>query len=419
MIKYKNMRLGNFIFITILILLPAGINASQSSGTIESGNKNTLVCHSVDCISPTPGVINFAPTGTTPVTIDDINGIDGVAWGNEIGWINLDPTGSEGLIIEPTTGIISGKAWSQVSGWINFSVTGQSVKINNNGEFEGYAWTGGPYGGWLKFDCSFANACLKTDWRPISARTTSPGSGSPTGGSGGSTSQNNISNLGINDFCLNIPGYQNRIPSGYTQDQGGLCLLNIDYCKNLEGVQLTIPSTHVLNGSGQCILLTNENEDEFILGKNKIVSRTLEESIIDYCPNLFGLQARLPDGFAKNIVDCFPSQMDYCPNFLGNQYVIPDDMKINNSGECVKMTKSEIIENNSNILLEKNDKIRVLSYVFIPDFLVIPVVFPFIKSAFIIGNFQIDLISFLITILLITLLTFMIKKRLKTFVFKA
>jgi hypothetical protein len=377
----KNNKTITFVILFAVLVLPVNIKASESNGTIDTGNKNGLVCHSVDCLTPTPGVINFKLTGTTPVTIDDTNGIDGVAWGNEIGWINFDPTGPEGLTINPNTGIISGKAWSQVSGWINFSATGQSVKINNSGEFEGWAWTGGPYGGWIKFDCSFAGACVKTDWRPMGARTVvyTSGAGSP-----GSTVSN--------DSCPNLVGYQENIPPNYKKDEGGLCLLNVDYCNNIEGVQLTIPSSYILNGSGQCILLTEENKDEFIPTFVFNNASVTESQPIDYCPNFFGLQSRLPDGFVKNISDCFPKDVDYCPNILGNQYSIPDNMKINNEGECLKMTKKEIIENNSNIvnipvkisslskIFGENKLINLISVFFGLIFLILLIIF--IKKRF-------------------------------------
>lgn len=141
--------------------------ASVSLGTITPGFQNTKVCHEVSCASH--GTINFKPTGVTAITIDDTTGISGTAWGNELGWINFKPINA-GVTINPSTGLLSGKAWSQVSGWINFSVTGQSVVINNNGEFFGWAWTGGEQGGWIKFDCSDTSTCVKTDWRPIPAR---------------------------------------------------------------------------------------------------------------------------------------------------------------------------------------------------------------------------------------------------------
>jgi hypothetical protein len=66
--------------------------------------------------------------------------LNGIAWGNELGWITLNPTGVDGVTINPTTGALSGKAWSQVGGWINFAPTGQGVSISTSGEFSGWAW---------------------------------------------------------------------------------------------------------------------------------------------------------------------------------------------------------------------------------------------------------------------------------------
>ncbi len=116
---------------------------SAATGTIDPSFYNAKVCHDVTCTTPTPGVLNFIPTGVSPVLVDDVSGISGKIWGNELGWITLNPTGA-GLELNPTTGAVTGKAWSQVSGWINFSPTGQGVFIDTTtGEFSGWAWTGG------------------------------------------------------------------------------------------------------------------------------------------------------------------------------------------------------------------------------------------------------------------------------------
>jgi peptidoglycan hydrolase-like protein with peptidoglycan-binding domain len=159
-----------FIFVGFAFLLSfISTDASVSNGTILPGFQTAKVCYDTTCTNKTPGTINFIPSGITPITIADSTGITGKAWGNNLGWIDFKPTGG-GVSINPTTGVLSGTAWSQVSGWVNFSVTGQSVSINSNGEFVGYAWTGGTKGGWIKFDCSIFGACVKTDWRPIPYR---------------------------------------------------------------------------------------------------------------------------------------------------------------------------------------------------------------------------------------------------------
>jgi hypothetical protein len=244
------------------LLLAIGISssayASESSGTILPVFKNAKVCHSVGCVTPTPGVINFKPTGTAAVTIDDTLGIDGVAWGNELGWITFDPTGPEGLTINTTTGVIGGKAWSQASGWINFAPTGQSVTVNSNGEFVGWAWTGGPQGGWIKFDCADAAACVKTDWRPLGSRTvvvtpTGDGGNGPVSGSGGGGGS-------PSDMCWNLAGIQFTVPVGYTQNGGNTCQVTaepvasaLDACINIPGVQVSVPAGYTYDSGGLCV----------------------------------------------------------------------------------------------------------------------------------------------------------------------
>ena len=163
-----------YTFIAILFLaLPAGkIIASDTNGAIDNISKLAKICHDATC--NTFGVINFKPTinsntpGALSLAVTD-SGISGNAWGDEIGWINFKPTGY-GVVINPTTGVLSGYAFASSGSWINFAPTGQGVRINSTGEFIGWTWVSGAYGGWLRFDCSDIATCVKTDWRPISAR---------------------------------------------------------------------------------------------------------------------------------------------------------------------------------------------------------------------------------------------------------
>ncbi len=143
--------------------------ASLEIGYVDSVSHYAKVCHNVSCSSY--GNINFLPTQTStssPVVITDTN-ITGYLWGDELGWINLAPTGA-GVTVDPNTGILYGTAFSQSSGWVNFRPTNGGVSINANGEFVGYAWNGGEYGGWIKFDCADSSSCVKTDWRAVSQR---------------------------------------------------------------------------------------------------------------------------------------------------------------------------------------------------------------------------------------------------------
>ncbi len=420
-----------FLYICLFFVLFISIKAqaSVSSGTIDNTYKQALVCHEVTCSTVTPGIINFKPTGTTPVTIDDVNGIDGIAWGNELGWINFDTTG-ESLIINTTTGVISGKAWSQVSGWINFSVTGQQVKINNNGEFEGFAWTGGPNGGWIKFDCNTVGACVKTDWRPLSQRDNSEATTTATtttttntGGALSAGSSQPIDMITNVDMCSNLQGNQTIIPFGYKVDEGGLCLLDIDYCSNISGKQLSVPVGYGIDREGLCIKITENNQDKFFIPKkDKIINKGDIDnsgqdttSNNDLCINLYGMQNQLPIDY---VVDqngfCIPSNTDYCPNISGMQTDVPNNMFIGDDGECYYIKD----QNNKDIINIINEnvanKIKILGFSFISNNLQILIDLPFLNNLF---NKQIklDLMSVLIIIVLIIFIYMLVKsyKRIK------
>lgn len=152
--------------------------ASETSGTILSGSQYTRVCHDSAC--STYGTLNFLPTvtaTTTAIRITD-TAITGYVWGNETGWINFAPTGA-GVTVDAATGLVYGTAWSQAGGWINFRPSNSGtivggvpigVSITADGALYGYAWFGGVYGGWIKFDCSSADTCVRTDYRTISHR---------------------------------------------------------------------------------------------------------------------------------------------------------------------------------------------------------------------------------------------------------
>lgn len=251
-----------------------------NSGVIDhSNNDNTAkVCHNVDCSSY--GIINFELTQDTLV-IDDQSGISGKVWGNELGWITMNPTNA-GVFVDPDTGELSGKAWSQVSGWINFAPTGQTVVIDpDTGEFDGWAWSGGAYGGWIKFDCTNNSTCVKTTWR---ADSSSSGSGGGpkcsypfTSVDGECVCEPPLVDIGgwcayvdaFDDVCPNIDYLQVEVPLGM-QIVDGLCVpipLD-DVCPNIPDTQTSIPfGMHITNGqcvdnsSGGCTGNCGENDN--------------------------------------------------------------------------------------------------------------------------------------------------------------
>ncbi len=409
-----------YLYSTLIILTTLALSsASMSSGTIDPLYKTTKICQEVTCSNVSAYTLNMAPSGVTQVTIDDINGVDGVGWGSSIGWVTFDPTGPEGVTINPNTGILSGKAWAQSSGWVNFSVTNHQVAINNNGEFIGWAWTGGVGGGWVKFDCADVSACIKTDWRPIPARSTTTPVVTPTVSTGGGIissytdvcpnlpdQQYNVpSGYGLNsgvcspidDKCINLAGSQSIVPTGYNVDTGGLCVLkSLDMCPNISGNQSVVPVGQTINAQGNCMIQKVEDEVLPKLGEDQ-VGTTLSE--IDMCSNILGLQVSIPTGMIRDSDDsCVPVKLDYCPNIALNQVEVPADLVIDSKGNCIsgltKLDSNPVTINNSinvgdnRYVLPLTPSVNesepnLITYSFIPDSLKIGVKADIIADLFV------------------------------------
>lgn len=209
-----------FKYFFILIILGGWfmIYASTTDGTIDINYKTSLLCLNDSCSSTSQ--INFLTTRGDPVHITD-GSITGYAWSETMGWINLAPTNSG--ITNTSSGVLGGYAWGENAGWINFSPTNGGVTINNQGEFDGFAWAENY--GWVKFDCEVTNACIKTDWRPASARDSGGNSGGGShGGSFGAGGGDSDASDGVGDICPNIVGAQTLIPSGLVIDGAHNCV---------------------------------------------------------------------------------------------------------------------------------------------------------------------------------------------------
>ncbi|PIP68736.1 hypothetical protein CO033_02990 [Candidatus Nomurabacteria bacterium CG_4_9_14_0_2_um_filter_32_10] len=149
-------------------------------------NSQAKVCRDVACENPE--IIYFNTFEDNPLIIDIEKGLSGKVWGGEFGWITFNPPYGGVFFADTSTGLLKGTAWSETSGAINFSVTGQKVVINpTTGEWNGWAWASGPYGGWIKFDCSDISSCVKTG-----------------GGQSSSTDQVSYFRKFVNGFCALI-----------------------------------------------------------------------------------------------------------------------------------------------------------------------------------------------------------------------
>ncbi len=336
-----------FIFFTLLFTS----STFAATGYIDTSATNQAkVCYDTTCTSPTPSIINFELSQEPSIVIDSVTGLSGNVWGNSLGWIKFNPTGSGVSFSNNTTGLLTGKAWSQVSGWINFAVTGQSITISpSTGEFSGWAWTGGPYGGWIKFDCGDSSSCVRTTWRYSS--------GSSGGGGGGGSVPLPI------DVCPNIGENQTSIPQGYTVNSQGICVEVVDLCPNLLGDQNVIPENYILNDIGACVreeldLCPNISGIQSFVASNYIVNNqgNCVKTPVDFCPNDLGVQpsysdcSKVPLDVCLNLpgaqevvpsgnelIDgfCMPKDFDYCPSIEGIQTSIPNGYIVSSSGECV------------------------------------------------------------------------------------
>lgn len=166
-----------YFFILILITVSFVVNASETDGTIDATYYSALLCTNDLCT--TTSRINFKTSLGTSVHITD-TAITGDIWSEDMGWIRFNPGGGFGGVSNTSDGVVSGYAWGENSGWVNFGPFSNNgatpVSINNTGQFVGFAWAQNY--GWIKFDCNVVDACVQTDWRPISARDSGSTNGS-------------------------------------------------------------------------------------------------------------------------------------------------------------------------------------------------------------------------------------------------
>jgi RHS repeat-associated protein len=115
------------------------------------------------------GWLNLEPGGDAGpgVEVSDER-LHGFIWGENIGWISMDPATGGGVFIDGY-GNLSGFAWGENVGWINFAPSGggpaTGVKIDPcTGEFSGFAW--GENIGWINFGpFQQFQGSAKTSWR--------------------------------------------------------------------------------------------------------------------------------------------------------------------------------------------------------------------------------------------------------------
>jgi len=148
----KNNFLTVFIFSIVVSLFAINITLASTPGYIDRNHGEARVM--------TPGLGSlFFNTDNGDVVLTTL-GLSGYAWGDVMGWINLDPSG--GGVVNDGSGNLSGYAWGQQSGWINFAPTNGGVTVDDDGYFSGYAWA--ENGGWISFNCEDEGVCGSDDY---------------------------------------------------------------------------------------------------------------------------------------------------------------------------------------------------------------------------------------------------------------
>ncbi|MFA5937073.1 MAG: hypothetical protein WC822_04315 [Candidatus Paceibacterota bacterium] len=167
-----------YIIIILILIIIGSVFFIFKTTTKSTENKNLVgyidmsaenkakVCKDPTCTNPKPGIIDFEVSNQAPLMIDSENNISGKIFGDELGWITFNPS-QGGVYLDASTGLLKGMASSETSDIINFEVKGQKVIIDpNTGEWNGWAWASGPYGGWIKFDCK-DHSCVRVKWEEI------------------------------------------------------------------------------------------------------------------------------------------------------------------------------------------------------------------------------------------------------------
>lgn len=91
------------------------------------------------------------------------------AYGENIGWLNFEPSQGPGVTVSATG--LTGYAWAENIGWIILSCVNTAscqtvsygVTNDGNGNLAGYAWAENV--GWISFSCSNTSSCDTVNYR--------------------------------------------------------------------------------------------------------------------------------------------------------------------------------------------------------------------------------------------------------------
>jgi hypothetical protein len=135
----RNRRYISVVVTSILACMLASVVVAENIDPMDDGSQYSW--------GENVGWINWEPSYGPGCTVGDYT-VTGYLWGENIGWINLSPT--YGGVTNDGAGNLTGYAWGENVGWINFNPTYGGVAIDDKGYLEGWAW--GENIGWIHLE---------------------------------------------------------------------------------------------------------------------------------------------------------------------------------------------------------------------------------------------------------------------------
>ena len=139
------------------------------SGVAHAGNIDPDFDDSRYAYGENVGWLNFDPSQGPGVTVAD-DKVFGYVWAENIGWVSLSCENASTCgtvdygVGNDGSGNLSGYGWGENVGWINFNPAGVGVTIDADGNFDGWAW--GENIGWIHFNNPAIPYKVKTAWIP-------------------------------------------------------------------------------------------------------------------------------------------------------------------------------------------------------------------------------------------------------------
>jgi hypothetical protein len=114
------------------------------------------------------GLLVFCCADSYAENIDPYEDDSQYAYGENVGWLNFEPSQSEGAHVSQTQ--LTGYVWAENIGWISLScensgscgTVNYGVTNDGAGNLSGYAWS--ENAGWISFSCDNTSSCGIVDY---------------------------------------------------------------------------------------------------------------------------------------------------------------------------------------------------------------------------------------------------------------